>query len=225
MCWWCGDPACDDGEKCGFDPFENLLLRSDTCLDAVDRIENIIGQGEVTYRPGACWVRGKRPSLIPGIREAVMGGPSGTGGMICPLCGKAIIGTNGHVDHKVPWQAYTEESARAAMREYGQSWAGDPIPEDFARIMSSDPDNLQATHIDCNRHKSDRLPGKGSGSVRELNRKAKAEEAARLREAQRKRTLQQQRERDERAAQRDSRWDRRRDPDSDSDSGGAGILA
>lgn len=227
MCLWCGDPACIDGKKCRHARSRSPLLNSDTFRGAVRRIEYTTGQ-KVTYARGVPW-DGRRPSFIPGVRDAVMREPSGAGGGICPICGKAINGTHGHADHKTPWKDYTMESARDAMREHSRKWEGGAIPDDFVRVMSSDPKNLQATHASCNESKSNSMPGRSAGAAKKANREAEAREAARLREAQRKRTLQQQRERDERAARRDSdrdsSWGWRRGPGPDRDPGGAGILA
>ncbi|MDE6261494.1 MAG: hypothetical protein K2M42_11690 [Oscillospiraceae bacterium] len=227
MCWWCGDPTCIDGKKCRNARARNDLLNSNTFRGAVRRVERATDQ-KVTYAPGMPW-DGRRPSFLPGVRDAVMRGPNGAGGGICPICGKAINGTHGHADHKTPWKDYTMESARDAMREHGKRWTGGAIPDDFARIMSSDPKNLQATHASCNESKSNSMPGRSIGDARKERQEAQAKEAALLREEQRKRTLQQQRERDERSARRDSDrdslWSWRRGPGPDRDPGGAGILA
>lgn len=219
MCWWCGNPACDEGSICDFDYAMNPLLNSNTFWNTVQRIENAIGR-EITYAPGKPW-DGLRPSFISGVRDAVMGGPTGTGGMICPLCGVAINGTNGQADHRIPWEDYIRQSARAAMREHNQNWAGGSIPDDFARVMSSDPDNLQATHARCNGHKSNSMPGQSAGDVRKANQEARARMAARQKEAERKKREQQRRDKEEWY----ERWTHRHDdPDSDQDPDGAGIL-
>lgn len=226
MCWWCEDPTCVDGEKCHHARTKNSLLNSNTFRSAVRRVEGTTNR-KVTYSPGVPW-DGRRPSFLPGVRDAVMRGPSGAGGGICPICGKAMDGTHSHADHKTPWKDYTMEAAQGTMRR-GQQWKGGAIPDDFVRVMSSDPKNLQATHAKCNESKSNSRPGRSAGDARKANREAEAREVARLREAQRKRELQQKRERDERAARRDSDRDSfrgwRRGPGPDRDPGGAGILA
>lgn len=215
MCWWCGDPDCEDGEKCRHARTRNSLLNSGTFRGAVRRIERATNQ-KVAFAPGAAW-DGRRPTFVPGIRDAVMRGPGGAGGQTCALCGRAISGTHGHVDHKTPWADYTEQSAQAAMREYQQSWTGGVIPDDFARVMSSDPRNLQPTHARCNESKSNSMPGRSSGAAKQENREAEKREKARQEAERQKRILQQQQARDERYRQRYG------DPDQDSD--GAGILA
>lgn len=226
MCWLCGDPTCIDGKKCRNARARNDLLNSNTFRGAVRRVERATDQ-KVTYAPGVPW-DGRRPSFLPGVRDAVMRGPSGAGGGICPICGKAINGTHGHADHKTPWKDYTMESARDAMREHSRKWEGGTIPDDFVRVMSSDPKNLQATHAKCNESKSNSMPGRSAGDAKKANREARAREAERLRKEQQERALQQKRERDERAARRASNqgslWGRRRDPDPDPDPDGAGIL-
>lgn len=112
------------------------------------------------------------------------------------------------------------ESAKAAMREHQQSWAGGTIPDDFVRVMSSDPRNLQPAHAKCNESKSNSMPGRSAGAVKRDNREAQRREEARREAERQKRIRQQQRERDERAEWRNNR---RRGPDRDP--GGAGIIA
>lgn len=215
MCWWCGDPDCEEGEKCHYARTRNPLLNSDTFRGAVRRIERTTDQ-KVAFAPGAAW-DGRRPAFVPGIRDAVMRGPGGAGGQACALCGKAISGIRGHADHKIPWADYTAQSAEAAMREHQRKWTGGTIPDDFARVMSSDPSNLQPAHARCNESKSNSMPGRSSGAVKQENREAQRRAKARQEAEQQRRTLQQQQERDERYRQRYG------DPDQDSD--GAGLLA
>lgn len=204
MCWWCKDPSCLDGEKCYYRQNKSLLLNSRTFKDAVRRIECATGK-KVAYAPGMPW-NGLRPAFVPGIRDAVMGGTSGTGGLTCSLCQAPIQGTSGHADHVTPWQSYTEQSARSAMREHGQNWMGGAIPDDFARVMSSDPRNLQPAHARCNEEKSDSMPGRPAGAARRERREQQAREEARRREEERRRIERQQQERAERARQWGSRW-------------------
>lgn len=218
MCWWCGNPDCEEGEKCRYARTRNPLLNSDTFRGAVRRIERATDQ-KVAFAPGAAW-DGRRPAFVPGIRDAVMRGPGGAGGQACALCGKAISGTRGHADHKTPWADYTAQSAKAAMREHQRKWTGGTIPDDFARVMSSDPSNLQPAHASCNESKSNSMPGRPAGAAQRERREAEKREKARREAERQKRILQQQRERDERAEWRNNR---RRGPDRDP--GGTGIIA
>ena len=204
MCWWCLDSSCLEGEVCDFALNASPLLESGTFKDAVRRIEAATGQA-VCYAPGVPW-SGRRPSFLPGIRAAIMGGPDGMGGLKCALCPGRITGTQGEADHKTPWYDYVMQSLRAAMGEYGQSWAGGAIPEDFARVMCSDPSNLQPAHVRCNGQKSDSMPGRPAGAARRERREQEAREAARQREEERQRIEMQQQEREGRARQRASRW-------------------
>lgn len=144
---------------------------------------------------------------------------------MCSLCNTAISGTPGHADHIIPWRDYMMQGAQKAAQEHGQNYTGGAIPEDFVRVMSSDPRNLQPTHARCNESKSDSMPGRPVGKSRLERRAAESLEAKRLKEKEEQRRLQQQRERDERAAWRNSRWDRwPGGPGPDRDPGGAGIL-
>lgn len=205
MCWWCGASDCRDGEKCHHAQSRNTLLNSNTYRSANRRIERVTVQ-RVARAPGVPW-DGRRPAFVPGIRNTVMGGAGGN----CSICGTPITGTV-HVDHKIPWRTYTEQSARTAMQELGQSWTGGPIPDDFVRVMSSDPKNLQAAHAHCNESKSDSLPGRPAGAARRENREAQRQEDEYQREAERRRISQQQADRDERARRRNRRRDGH-DPD------------
>ena len=109
MYWWCGDPDCEDGEKCRNARTRNSLLNSNTFRGAVRRIERATDR-KVAYSPGTPW-DGRRPAFAPGVRESVMGGSGGTGGVTCQLCNTAINDTCGHADHKIPWREYTMQSA------------------------------------------------------------------------------------------------------------------
>lgn len=214
MCWWCGNDNCTDGEKCRHARSQSPLLNSNTYRSANRRIENATGQ-RVARAPGVPW-GGRRPAFVPGIRDAMMRISDG----ICPLCRTAISG-EAQVDHTTPWKPYIEQSARTAMQEHGQSWTGGSMPDDFVRVMSSDPNNLQVTHARCNQSKSNSMPGLSIRAVRQGNRKARRQEADDREKKKQRRILKQQAERDARAERWDRRWDGH---DSDQDFGGAGIL-
>ncbi len=218
MCWWCGDPDCEDGKKCRNARTRNSLLNSNTFRGAVRRIERATDR-KVAYSPGTPW-DGRRPAFAPGVRESVMGGSGGTGGVTCQLCNTAINDTCGHADHKIPWREYTMQSAQKAMQEHGKNWTGGAIPEDFVRVMSSDPSNLQPAHARCNESKSDSMPGLSAGGSRRERQAAEKQEAERSEKAEEQRRLQQRREREERAARRNGGRDRWRGgpgPDSKED--------
>lgn len=203
MCWWCLDPSCLDGEKCHYRQNKSPLLNSQTFKGAVRRIERATGQ-KVAYAPGMSW-NGLRPAFVPGIRAAIMGGADGRGGLKCSLCPGRITGTQGDVDHKTPWHDYVMQLLSAAMGEYGQDWTGGVIPDDFARVMCSDPNNLQPAHAHCNEQKRDSMPGRSAGAARRERREQQAREEARQREEERRRIERQQQERAERAWWRGSR--------------------
>lgn len=240
MCWWCGSPDCEDGEECDFELSTNPLLDSDTFRGAVRRIEFIIGES-IAYAPGVPW-SGGRPAFIPGVRNAVMRGGDDTEELICPVCHTAIDGTDVHIDHRIPWKIYTDQSAKAAMREHGLVWIGGSLPDDFVRVMSSDPDNLQAAHSLCNERKSDSMPGQPAGVSRRNNKAEQEAEAAYERAEEQRRVEEQRKARAKRAARREAKrqqqqgsgwgewqggwdgWRRGSGPDW-GDPGGAGILA
>lgn len=218
MCWWCHDPSCANGRKCHYDEDTSPLLNSNTYQSAKRRIEDIAGPIR-TYAPGMPW-DGRRPSFVSDLWNAMMRGPDGEGDPICSQCGNPIPSGQRQLDHIIPWRPYIEQSAQAAMQEYGEDLTDIPIPDDFAKVMYSDPDNLQPTHAHCNQSKSDSMPDRPVGAVRRDNREAQRREAERQKEAERQRRLQQEAEREERADRRRRRW---YDPDSDQDFGGAGI--
>lgn len=209
MCWWCGASDCRDGKKCHHAQSRNTLLNSNIYRSTNRRIERITDQ-RVARAPGVPW-GGERPAFIPGIRDAMMRKADG----ICPLCRTAIDGDEAQVDHKTPWEDYVVQSAEAT------GWKGGALPDDFAYVMSSDPDNLQVTHARCNQRKSNSMPSRSAGSARMEKKIAQAQKLKRQKEAKEQLKLQQQAERDERARRRDRRWD---DYDPDQGFGGAGIL-
>ena len=109
------------------------------------------------------------------------------------------------------------------MQEHGQSWSGGAIPEDFARVMSSDPRNLQPAHAACNQRKSDSTGAHRAGETR---RRREEEERQEREERRRKEAIRSQalREAWKATRPRDDPFRRRgRDPDPDPD--GSGILA
>lgn len=219
MCQWCGDPTCVDGEKCHHALKRNPLTNSNTFSAARRRIERATGS-PVRMSPGAFWA-GRRPGFVPGVRDAVVN-PAG-GPPVCSLCHQPIAPGQGQADHITPWREYTQNSAKAAMQEHGQSWSGGAIPEDFARVMSSDPRNLQPAHAACNQRKSDSTGAHRAGETR---RRREEEERQEREERRRKEALRSQalREAWKATRPRDDPFRRRgRDPDPDPD--GSGILA
>lgn len=144
MCRMCGDDDCKDGKECHLAEYiyrpniRDAILR----VQAFDNgfVSNGFGTQQYALHPSG----GTRPALAPGVQEHFR--DLGDKGFSCPYCDRRLAGGS-NIDHVIPWLTYIQ-------RMLGLGPDADlVIPMFVARVLASDPDNLQLTCENCNKSK------------------------------------------------------------------------
>lgn len=158
MCNMCGEVDCDNGNRCNLGkylqmPNIQMAIKRVQGYDSTFTARSLGCQQYELYPSG-----GQRPAWVPGVWNHFQNLES----FICPGCGKTF--QSGHVDHMTPWRSYIQREL-----DLGAD-AQETIPLFVARVLASDPNNLQLLCAQCNWTKGDKTvegwkQQKNSGSV------------------------------------------------------------
>lgn len=142
MCKLCENDDCAKGEMCGLGPFVAI-----SAVDAAIKRVQAVDSGFTAYGFGEQWYERGRPAPVTAVWNYIK-----RRAQQCPYCMRSSI-TQWHVDHKIPWNAYLH-------RMLGFK-ADDPLsmPMFIARVLGSDPNNLEPLCSTCNESKGDKVPG------------------------------------------------------------------
>lgn len=148
MCRLCGEADCKKGSLCQLDPY----YRSDDFRAAFHRVQQY--EEDLTFRSMGCELfylapGAKRPAELSKVWSGYKA--KAARGFICPYCQRYY--TVGDVDHRIPWRQYICRFLHISEH------TGKEIPMLVARVLASDPANLQLLCASCNRSKGDRMEG------------------------------------------------------------------
>ena len=144
MCTLCKNSECENGEMCGLAPYVAIPAVN----AAIKRVQGI-DSGFEAYGFGEQRYEGEttRPAPVTAVWSYIRRRAAR-----CPYCKRSSI-TVWHIDHKMPWNAYLHQmlglNADAPLS----------MPLFIARVLGSDPNNLEPLCSSCNESKGDRIPG------------------------------------------------------------------